>query len=198
MKKDLKHCGTTAVIRHVFTLIELLVVIAIIAILAGMLLPALNHAGDIARAKACLNSARQLSHVVLNYTDDYRGWIPGCYTLGGYYTSAKNYSNSYFLRDLITLYKGSLPEYSLTSKFWFCPSLTSKGRTDMASCIISSGIRGIRNLHLMARSTSGQSKTCVPWLKDSGSKSFSTFNRPGRFPSTIHRSGMPTWRTADK
>ena len=133
MKKDLKHSGTTAVIRYGFTLIELLVVIAIIAILAGLLLPALNHARDIARAKSCLNSARQLSHVVLNYTDDYRGWIPGCYTLGGYYTPTKNYSNSYFIRDLITLYKGSLPEYSLTSKFWFCPSLSSKGRTDMAN-----------------------------------------------------------------
>ena len=117
--------------KRTFTLIELLVVIAIIAILAGMLLLALNRSRDVAREKSCLNSAKQLGTVVLNYTDDNGGWIPGCYTLGGYYNSTKNYSNSYFIRDLVTLYKGSLPELSKSSKFWFCPSLAAKGKNDM-------------------------------------------------------------------
>ena len=117
--------------QKTFTLIELLVVIAIIAILAGMLLPALNNSREKARGSSCMNTVKQVSSAVLVYTDEYDGWVPGSYTLGGYYTASKSYSNSYFLRDLAVLYKGTLPPFAKDSKFWFCPSLSSKGRTDM-------------------------------------------------------------------
>lgn len=63
--------------KQSFTLIELLVVIAIIAILAGMLLPALKNARLAAQTINCISDQKQMNMYTLFYTDDNKGWCLG-------------------------------------------------------------------------------------------------------------------------
>ena len=92
-----------------FTLIELLVVIAIIAILAGLILPAVQAAREAARRMGCINNLRQLGVAAHRHHDTYQHFPPGI----GYYPAARNGAfGTYFFHLLPFLEQGNLYESS--------------------------------------------------------------------------------------
>jgi len=82
--------------RHGFTLVELLVVIGIIAVLIGILLPALRKAREAANRAYCLSNLRQVSTMLRMYAHLYKDSVPLGYGVDNP-TTATNYSTSHTL-----------------------------------------------------------------------------------------------------
>ena len=103
-RRKMLHTAEPCFIRSAFTLIELLVVIAIIAILAAMLLPALQQARNRARSAQCINKLKNLASFSAQYNMDNKDFIPMAKTKDKYPYYASKWFPAWYL--LLSPYLG--------------------------------------------------------------------------------------------
>ncbi|MBN1916881.1 MAG: prepilin-type N-terminal cleavage/methylation domain-containing protein [Verrucomicrobia bacterium] len=124
--------------RRGFTLIELLVVIAVIAILAALLLPALNHAREMGRRTVCRNNLSQITRGMNSYSVQYDDILPPGDAMWGHDIFAKGYGcmrrtvaaledkYGYVVNHGYLMLDGTIPIPRNEDSSYYCPSMRAE------------------------------------------------------------------------